>query len=50
MLEQQIPAIHKGGSVIEHRERKCRVAFGVLIIGIWKHAFSKKYDKNSVLI
>lgn len=47
MLEQQIPAIHKGGSV---RERKRRGAFGVLIIGIWKHAFSKKSDKNSVLI
>ncbi|XP_009324925.1 PREDICTED: dachshund homolog 2 [Pygoscelis adeliae] len=33
MLEQQIPAIHKGGSVIDHGERKCRGAFGALIIG-----------------
>lgn len=50
MLEQEIYHVTKGRSAAEHREGKCRGAFGLQIISSSLYAFSRKFDKSSVLI
>lgn len=50
MLEQEISPITEGRSAVERREGKCRGAFGLLIISTSLYAFSRKFDRSSVLI